>query len=152
MICYTNKHHIAFEIDDEDYLLVSSRAWWYQRNGYIVTEISQRTVLLHRLLMNTPEGFETDHINGNKLDNRKSNLRICTRSQNQHNQKPRTGSSKYKGVCWYKPVEKWLAQIRSSGKKKHIGLFSDEKEAALAYNSVARELFGEYARLNIVED
>jgi hypothetical protein len=92
---------------------------------------------------------EIDHIDGNPLNNRRSNLRSCTRSQNEANAPKHTSrgdTSKYKGVC--KRGDKWIAQIKSNGKMRQIGRFSDEDEAAKAYDKAALETFGEFARLN----
>jgi hypothetical protein len=90
-----------------------------------------------------------DHINGNGLDNRMVNLRVCTAAQNSRNRKPRKGSlSGYRGVSFYKNYQKWVAQIMYDGVKYYLGYFSDPKEAALAYDAKARELHGDYARVN----
>ena len=114
---------------------------------------------LHRLLMEIhhPELRDNpklyiDHINGDKLDNRKENLRLATNQQNSMNRKPhKNSSSKYKGVYWSKRENKWIAQIVINKKNKYIGRYQDEKEAALAYDKAAREHFGEYAKLNFEE-
>jgi len=72
----------------------------------------RKTIYMHRELMNPPEGMEVDHINGNGLDNRKANLRVCTKEENQQNSKKRTGkSSSFKGVCWDSSGRKWRARI-----------------------------------------
>ena len=107
---------------------------------------------MHRLLMNEPAGFDIDHIDHNKLNNQKNNLRIVTRSQNMMNRlKGKNCSSIYKGVCWKGEINKWSVQIMIDNKYIHIGVFKIEEEAALAYNKKAKELFGEYAYLNEVE-
>ena len=96
-----------------------------------------------------PDGQEADHINGDTLDNRwPENLRVGTRSQNHANSKPQGGTSRYKGVCWHKHAGKWVARITHNGKPIYIGLFTNEVEAAKAYDEAARRLFGEYARCN----
>jgi len=91
-----------------------------------------------------------DHINGNGLDNRKANLRLATPVQNNWNTKSGMGrgKSQYKGVKWHKHVKKWVAVISVDGRKKHLGYFTDEKEAAKAYDRAAKELRGEFAVLN----
>lgn len=91
-----------------------------------------------------------DHINHDTLDNRRDNLRICTVSQNNMNRKKsrKTQSSIYKGVCWYARSRKWIARIKYYETKYHLGYFDSEIEAAKAYNNKARELFGEFAKLN----
>ena len=96
-----------------------------------------------------PAGQELDHSNGDKLDNRLSNLRPATRGQNQHNQKPRKGgASRNKGVYWHKRSGKWRAYITHNGKRIHLGYFTNEPDAGKAYDTAARRLFGEYARCN----
>ncbi len=105
---------------------------------------------MHRLIMNAPAGLVVDHIDGNSLNNRKTNLRICTQAQNIHNSRPRRNrSSKYKGVFWNKVNKKWSVSIRKGDKRIYLGGFDDEIEAALAYDRKAEELFGEFAYLNM---
>ena len=89
-----------------------------------------------------------DHVNGNGLDNRESNLRPATRSQNAMNQPKRLGTSRFKGVSWHRKSGKWLCQIVKDRKIYVLGYFTDEIEAACAYDRKAVELFGEFARLN----
>lgn len=91
---------------------------------------------------------ETDHRNGNGLDNRRKNLRPCTHAQNCRNAKPRSVSSKYKGVGWSRVHNKWRARIRVDGILKSLGVFTEEAQAARAYDRAAAEYFGEFARLN----
>lgn len=118
---------------------------YYFSHGYAVN----KHVYMHREIMNAPSGMDVDHINGNTLDNRKENLRICTRSQNKMNTSRRKGNtSGYKGVCFDNTNKKWLATITINGKLKHIGLFQDAKSAAIAYDKKAKELFGDFAKLN----
>lgn len=109
----------------------------------------QQHILLHREILNAPTGMMVDHINGNTLDNRKSNLRLCTNAENQRNRKKTIGTiSQYKGVSWNKRKKKWQVQICYNRKCKHLGYFLDEKEAALRYNKEAIKLYGEFAKLN----
>lgn len=94
------------------------------------------------------EGLELDRIDndGNYTPN---NTRWVTHQQNSMNtSRSRNGSSKYKGVCWFKPCNKWMVRIMKDGKAKFLGYFTSETEAALAYNEAAKELFGDYANLN----
>ena len=112
----------------------------------------KKRIYMHRQIMNTPPGMWTDHIDSNGLNNRRSNLRLCTHAENQQNARPRKGaSSRYKGVSWHKVWKKWHARIRHNGKIISLGYFTSEIEAALAYNEAAIELFGEFAWLNIVQ-
>lgn len=112
------------------------------------------TVYLHRFLLNihlfNGRSLVGDHINGDSLDNRIDNLRICSSQENGQNKKGRRGgSSRYKGVVKMKDRgEKWQAYIRTGGRKKHIGTFDSELDAAKAYDVFAVRHFGEYAMLN----
>lgn len=106
---------------------------------------------MHREIMQTPMELQTDHINGNKLDNRKENLRICTCSENQHNKKIyKNNLSGYKGVYFDKANNCWRALIRINGKKIYLGTFYASKDAAKAYDIAAKKYFGEFAVFNFV--
>lgn len=105
---------------------------------------------LHRELLSARKGQEVDHVNHNGLDNRLENLRIVTRAQNMMNRRSIHGVSQFKGVSWHEKAKKWRANIRL-GRQQHLGFFSSEIEAALAYNKAARELFGPYALLNPIK-
>ena len=108
-------------------------------------------LLLHRLLLkeDNPK-ISIDHCNGDTLNNKKFNLRKCSNRDNIRNQKiHKNNKSGYKGVCWIKDRNKWKASINiEKYKNKHIGYFKDKIEAAIAYNNKAKEVFGEFARLN----
>lgn len=103
---------------------------------------------MHRLLTNAPKGMDVDHKNRNTLDNRKENLRICTRSENMQNSVGKLERNlTYKGV--YKTREgRYASRIYQNYKKTHIGVYDTIEDAALAYDQRAIELFGEFARLN----
>ena len=145
-------------VDEADYDWLNQ--WkWHVRYGYAVRtqridkcngKCKRVGIIMHRLIMNTPEDMDTDHISGDKLDNRRCNLRIVTTSQNVMNQKKTRGNSKYKGVYWNKNKKKWIAQIGVNHKRRHIGQFLTEIDAALAYNEAAMKYFGEFARLNVI--
>jgi len=140
-------------IDDEDYEKVSDLVWHFTDKGYARAHdpVSGRSVLMHRVIMNTPTGMETDHVNGNRIDNRKENLRVCTSSENRINSHKRNNcSSTYKGVNWDKFHKQWVAKLKVDGKQRLIGYFNEEYQAAMAYDIWARELHGEFARLNFV--
>jgi hypothetical protein len=144
-------------VDDDDYEYLSQFKWRLNR-GYASHSISMGkrdgkrvfiNVQMHRLINKTPNGMYTDHLNRDKLDNRKSNLRTCTLSQNQMNHAKRQGAvSKYKGVSFCKQTGKWKSAIRVEGRGITIGRFSLEDDAALAYNDNAKQYFGEFAYLN----
>ena len=114
----------------------------------------EKTVLMHRFIINAPKDMEIDHINGNGLDNRKSNLRICTRSQNAANHKLLSSNkSGYTGVHYAnteKRRKRWVASLRANGKKKIIGRFYTREEAAIVYNEAAIKYHGKFARLNLI--
>ena len=125
---------------------------WYVRNG---VKIQRRrfALFVHRLIMDAPKGMHVDHINGNPLDNRKSNLRICTHAENQRNRGAnKNNTSGYKGVHWSKTTKKWRAEIRHDNKSIHMGYFKTPEEAARAYDKKAKELHGEYAYLNFPDE
>ena len=106
---------------------------------------------MHRFLIDCPDDKDVDHINGDTLDNRLCNLRVCTRGQNNMNRvKKPNCSSIYKGVSWQKKIKRWVAKISINNKTVYIGTYTDEKEAARAYNKAAKKHFGEFARLNEV--
>lgn len=135
-------------IDDDDYGAVSQHSWCFQ-GRYAFSRINGKNVSMHRFINKTPANLDTDHINGNELDNRKANLRSATRKQNIMNARKRSGtSSKYKGVCWNNRDRKWQAKIKVGEIRLHLGYFSTEQDAAQAYNFAAIKGFGEYARLN----
>lgn len=144
-------------VDIDDFYKISNLTWCYMTNGYASTHTSRklgksRLLYMHRVVMGNPEGKEIDHINNDPLDNRKHNLRVATRSENMRNYKRLTkGSSQYKGVCWAKEENRWKAQIGFDKVNYHIGYFKTEEEAAKAYDEKAKELFGEFAYINIKE-
>lgn len=122
---------------------------WYAVNSY---EINGRrtTRRMHRMILNVPKGKQTDHRNLNGLDNRRTNLRICTHGQNNQNRRVcRNSASQYKGV--FRSGKKWSAAIKINYKKYHLGTFANEIDAAKVYDTAALELFGEFALLNFPE-
>lgn len=152
-----------FAIVDDDWYEILSRRKWHannkkRRNFYAFTNTSmkngsQRTIIsMHRLIMNPPKNKQVDHINGNTLDNRICNLRVCTNAENRKNGGKYFGkySSKYKGVCWCKRDKIWKAEIKANSKHIYIGSFNNERQAMLAYNEAAKKYHGEFARLNEV--
>ena len=154
--CYTTNGD-RFLVDEEDYDLVLQHKW-HLNSGYVARYYGlvgkvRKQMYLHIEIMGKKDGCEIDHINMDRLDNRKSNLRFATRSQNMLNKKPRNNvSSKYRGVSWHKYTAKWIVHIAINRKNTHIGLFENEEEAALAYNAKAIEFHGEFAKLNYVSN
>ena len=137
-------------VDDDDYEEISKHKWHYHHAGYAKRSVKHsKALLMHREILNVPKGFETDHINGDKLDNRKENLRVCTPAENKYNRTFQSNNtSGYKGVAWNKAAKKWFSKINAGGKIYCIGYFTDAKEAALAYNEAALRLHGEFANVN----
>lgn len=140
-------------VDGDDFEWLNQWSWYYA-HGYAVRTIyddkgKPYQLRMHRLIINTPDGLDTDHINGDKLDNQRHNLRPATRSQNVANTfVEKQNKSGYKGVSWKKTNKKWCAQIRVDNVVKHIGLFDNKKDAAKAYNKAAKKYFKEFAYLN----
>ena len=123
----------------------------FLRNGYpsIWLDGKRKIQYLHRLVMDAPKKVQVDHIDGNKLDCRRTNLRLCTHAGNMRNCRMRkNNTSGRKGVSWHRKSGKWQAQIRVNGKLIHIGLFEFPDEAATAYDQAAMKLHGEFALTN----
>lgn len=140
-------------IDDEDYELISKYRWYAilaRGHWYASAHIESWSSLngMHRLIMSPKDNEVIDHVNGNGLDNQRSNLRICSHRQNIVNSKKRSGtSSEFKGVTWH--CGKWQASIQTNRKSFYLGRYSDENEAAMAYDVKAVELFGNFAATNL---
>jgi hypothetical protein len=137
-------------IDAEDYERVVRRKWQYYLKGYARSGSVIDPVWLHRYLLDAPPMTKVDHINGNGLDNRKMNLRICSHAENQRNRKAFGGTSSYKGVSWDSKSKRWRAQIRIGNRNLSLGRFIREEEAALAYNATAMRELGAFAWLNVI--
>lgn len=139
-------------VDADDYERLSQHKWCAFKVGngcYARRHSAGKTTYMHHEVINVPAGMVCDHINHNTLDNRRCNLRACTYSQNAHNRLPcEHGTSKYKGVCWDKNNLKWKASICYQYDVIHIGYYDYEEDAAIAYDDMAIELFGEFACLN----
>jgi hypothetical protein len=137
-------------VDAEDYEELNRYKWnampvggnWYARRSVGRGGV----VLMHRQIMNAPDDMLVDHINGNGLDDRRVNLRLCTAQQNCSNSRPRGGASPYLGVS--RQGDKWKAQLMHDGEIFRLGLFEDEVAAAKARDAKALELQGEFAYLN----
>lgn len=138
-------------VDEEDFEKLNKHKWCFS-SGYAIYKSwpGRRNVYMHRVIMNTPDGMQTDHIDGNRLNNRKSNLRIVTSSQNSMNSSCHIGgTSNYKGVSFEKWSKKWKSQIRVEGKNINLGRFKTEEEAAMEYDKAAKKYHGEFARTNL---
>jgi len=146
-------------VDDEDYNRINAHKWcaqWHRNaRSFYATRGSRdgygkrRAIHMHREVMGTETCECVDHINHNTLDNRRDNLRVCSNSQNQANQRLSTkNTSGFKGVYWYKERGKWRVNLKVNNKRCHCGYFVTALEAAIAYDKAAREAFGEFALTN----
>lgn len=144
-------------VDEKDYAMLSQHKWQIKpgtNTDYARTQIGGKAIPMHRMIMQAELGMaalkglklEVDHINGNGLDNRRCNLRLATRSQNKANTSARNG---YKGIKFF--CGKWRAKITFHNRTMYIGSYDTAVEAAKAYDATAKELFGEYAKLNFKE-
>jgi hypothetical protein len=146
---------IAF-VDETDFYLVIPHIWSYKiserdpNTGYATTNIrrpdgGRAMVRMHRLIMSAPKGVQVDHINGDGLDNRHSNLRLCTQSGNQWNRGvQRNNKSGHKGVSWHKRWNKWYVVVAAHRKYHFGGQFRHLSDAVTARDKLARELHGEF--------
>ena len=154
-----NKKQI--KVDEDVYLKLKNDGWCFSMTGHgyvscrkylgkVDGKYTYERESLHRLVTNAPRHLMVDHINCDRLDNRRENLRLCKAGSNAKNSKQAKG--KYKGVHQIKSSGRWTAQITKDYKCHHLGCFSTPEEAALAYNKAAKKLHGKYAWLNEVAD
>ena len=139
-------------VDAADYEWLNQ--WhWRVHNGYAGRQEKGKLIFMHRQILQPPVGKVTDHINGNRLDNTRANLRNVTPGQNMHNKGKHFGSASiYKGVFYEESRHQWQARIYLRKRYFFLGRFDSEVEAARAYDRAAVELFGEFARLNFPEE
>lgn len=135
-------------VSASDYDTLSQYGWYYHLTGYAVRHESgsRRLIFLHRQTLDPPPGYMVDHINGDRTDNRRENLRLCDPAGNSRNRRPNAGKT-YKGIS--PSGRRWRARIRCNGKNLHLGTFDTPEEAARAYDAAASDLFGEFASLNL---
>ena len=141
-------------VDDADFEKVNQYKWKvstrYARHSYREGK-KIKGIQMHRFLLKAPINMQVDHINGNGLDNRRSNLRLATRSQNQWNTKRVNSKTGFKGVSYHNDTRRkkpWMAHITIYDKTRTVGHFYTAEEAARAYDKRAKELFGEFASTN----
>ena len=139
-------------VDPEVADRLAHRSWWLHPDGYaacdITTEAGRAIAYLHREVLAPPPGLLVDHVNGDRLDNRRINLRLATHSENAANSKDRPRRSGYRGVYPHKPTGRWIAQISIAGRVRHLGIYDDPVAAAQAYDQAARRQWGPFARTN----
>lgn len=142
-------------VDDDLFDYLNQWKWHKNYDGYAVRRESKRVegkrkcIFMHRVIVGTPIGKVTDHINHNRLDNQGNNLRICTVSQNcMHKTKSARKGSRYKGVYWRKSRKHWMVYITAKGRNLYMGSSKSEVVAAEIYNKSAKLYFGEFAYLN----
>ena len=143
------KNGKKFNVDYDDFIHhVMGYKFRMDNKGYVMYSSSKdglHNKLLHRMIMDCPEDMVIDHINHDKLNNCRSNLRIVTNQQNQMNKgKQKTNKSGVIGVDWYKRCEKWRAEIRFNNKKIHLGYFDDFEEASRVRKEAEKKYYGEY--------
>lgn len=139
---------LSVKVDDDDYEILSKFKWqaknprkdtYYAARSIRMSNGKQKTVGMHRFITNCPDGYDVDHIDGDGLNNCKSNLRVVTRRQNLQNRHSKTSSS-YVGVSFDKNKGKWVSYIRINNKRVALGTFIDEMSAANAYMQKVREI------------
>jgi len=144
-------------VDDADHALVNQSKWLYVGSGYagrfVTIDGKKKLLYLHRFLLNAQPDQRVDHINGDRLDCRRANLRLATTKQNVQNRRCATRStSGKKGVCWHKGMRKWHVRITAKGTRLHLGYHDDLETAARLYDAAAKHFFGAYARPNYPEE
>ena len=145
---YTAKGE-SFLIDIDDLEKIKPYCWGLDSKGYIRAyghKKDRTRIALHRFILNAPDNMAVDHINRNPLDNRKSNLRLCTLSENSKNIGIRSNNtSGATGICWDKRMNKWYARIYSEGKNIYLGSFNDFEEARMARLKAEEKICGEFS-------
>jgi len=150
-------------VDDDQFDRLTKFSWYLRPdsgNRYAQTTLYCRvdnvprkfTSSMHRFVVDCPRGFEVDHINGDGLDNRASNLRLCSHGQNLANMRRNRGGSRYRGVSWHGASGKWRAQLSVDGRRMSLGVYDCEADAAIAYNAAALNRYGEFANLNKIAE
>jgi len=140
-------------VDNEDYPILSMFNWYANKNKthrtfYAVRVNGNKKIHMHRYILGTPKGMETDHIDGNGLNNQKKNLRICDHAENQRNKdKPKNNTSGFKGVSWCERNKKWLVRISLDRERIYLGHFKSKMKAYEAYCKGCIKYHGKFAKL-----
>jgi len=147
-------------VDDADFDMLNAFSWMAtpasnKKKHYVSRSIwvggSNKTVYMHRVLLNAPRGLEVDHIDGDSLNNQRANLRLCTKGQNAVNRRSYSPASGYRGVYGNTPRDTFKAEVTTNGERQRLGTFADPVEAAKAYDKAAMAAFGDFAILNFPE-
>lgn len=139
-------------VDDRDYLKILKYKWHIDGRGYVMrnrlTKDDGSPIQLHRLILNPSQDKQVDHINGDRLDNRRDNLRVCSKSQNMCNRGPqKNNTSGFKGIYYDKFAEKWRAKANFNGKVYSIARSKSKDKVIRAYNRLISKIQGEFAKL-----
>ena len=136
-------------VDDCDFEAINKMKWYCTNAGYAVHDVGSRTILMHRLVLDAPEGFEVDHIDGNPLNNSRNNLRLATHQENIRHRVNvnKNNSSGVNGVSWFKRDKKWRARIFVDGKEIHLGLFNSKAEAIIKRNKASEKYYGDFGHI-----
>ena len=139
-------------VDDEDYEELVKHKWYVSpapNGNRAARSMNPGTIYMHRAIMNASDGIDVDHRDHDMLNNQRSNLRLCTRTQNLGNTRKKAGcTSKFKGVHLHKACGLWCARIKIDYRYRQLGYYRNERDAARAYNKAAKKHFGEFAWLN----
>ena len=146
-------------VDDADYKWLKRHGWFASKDRYTyyamrtirVSKHKRRNILMHRIILNAPDGVEVDHRNSDGLDNRRSNLRLCSRQENSRHQRLFSNNKAgFKGITFDKRViqKPYMARIRVNNKRISLGYYPTPEQAARAYDEAALEHFGEFALTN----
>lgn len=139
------------KIDDSDYENLNKFKWYAKKSGntfYAYRNLNGKSIMMHAFIIKTPKGSDTDHIDGDGLNNQRNNLRACSHSENVKNKgKYKNNTSGFKGVLWDKVERKWKAEIRVDKKKKYLGRFCKKEDAYMAYCKACIEYHGVFSKL-----
>ena len=143
-------------VDDDLFEYLNQFKWHIASGRYAATNMKingkSKSIYLHRFIMNVSKDMQVDHIDNDKLNNLKTNLRICTHSQNMINRPVYNNSkSKFKGVIFYEKLKKYIARIKFKNKEYYLGVYTNPIDAARAYNDAALKYHGEFAHINKID-
>ena len=142
-------------VDAADYATVAAQTWFLSAGVYAISSRRNgaKATYMHRVIIGAPEGIDVDHINGDRLDNRRGNLRLATRSENMRNATlRRNNTSGFVGVSWNGRRGKWVARLKVGARHLNAGYFNDAASAARARDAAARTHYGEFATFNYPRD